>query len=146
MIGKEFPHPEDRNTVTYTILENTQNKVKTLKKIVYDEVARQSLMQSFGISTFRHKLQWRWLVARVLVYLEAHELALYSSVCKRWDGLIFTTAKWNGRDSQTDASCVSIFREVLRLEDCLLEGVKNSGCMSCHQESLEDGEDRQETE
>ena len=113
IVGREFPHVKDRKTVTYTVLEKTRGDMNTLRRIV-DGEGRHALLRACGVSSFRHKMHWRWLAARILVFLDARELAVCSQVCSRWDGLIFTTAKWTHRHSQTDSSSVSIFREVLR--------------------------------
>ena len=71
-------------------------------------------IRKLGIQCFSQPLHWRWLVANILLYLKASEVAKLCTVCKRWKSLIFSTPAWNYRLLSAERSCVSIFREVLR--------------------------------
>ena len=111
----QYGHISDTIKIIQLLLENyPTQRLETILGGKTIRTMQTQYIQKLGIQCFSQPLHWRWLVANILLYLKASEVAKLCTVCKRWKSLIFSTPTWNYRLLSAEQSCVSIFREVLR--------------------------------
>ena len=104
MLALEFPQFQDTAKILVFCLKECNTE--TLRILVNDVGFRRKFLTEHGIVNYSNKLQWRWLTAHCLLFLDPRNIALLSTVCRRWNHLVSSRRVMDDRNS--------IFRESIR--------------------------------